>query len=54
MSEAVGLLVDDIRLDQEIPHVARRITSQSGKFAFPRYCSEFKCNANSASAALKK
>ena len=82
LSEAVGLLVDDIRLDQEIPHVAlrkhewrslktasserdiplvgsslvaaRRITSQSGKFAFPRYCSEFKCNANSASAALNK
>ena len=33
---------------------ARHITSQSGKFAFRRYCSEFECNANSASASLNK
>ena len=82
LSEAVGLLVDDIKLDATPPHItlqkhpwrplrtassqrdtpligsalkaAERIEDQGNRFAFPRYCSEFKCNANSASAALNK
>ncbi len=82
LSEAVGLLVDDIKLDATIPHItlqkhpwrplktasslrdipligsalraAERILDQGYRFAFPRYCSELKCNANSASAALNK
>jgi integrase len=33
---------------------AGRIKSQSGEFAFPKYCSGAHCNANSASAALNK
>lgn len=33
---------------------ARRIIEQDQKFAFPRYCNETKCKANSASAALNK
>ena len=33
---------------------ADRIKSQSGEFAFPKYCSGAHCNANSASAALNK
>ena len=82
LSEAVGLLVDDIKLDETTPHItlqknpwrplktassqrdiplmgsalraAERILDQGNRFAFPRYCSELKCNANSASAALNK
>ena len=82
LSEAVGLLVDDIKLDAKTPHItlqkhpwrplktassqrdipligsalkaAERIVYQQNRFAFPRYCSELKCNANSASAALNK
>jgi integrase len=82
LSEAVGLLVDDIKLDETTPHItlqkhpwrplktassqrdipligsalraAERIVDQANRFAFPRYCSELKCNANSASAALNK
>ena len=82
LSEAVGLLVDDIKLDDTTPHItlqkhpwrplktassqrdipligsalkaAERIVCQGNRFAFPRYCSELKCNANSASAALNK
>jgi len=82
LSEAVGLLVDDIKLDDTTPHItlqkhpwrplktassqrdipligsalkaAERIAYQGNRFAFPRYCSELKCNANSASAALNK
>jgi len=78
----VGLLVDDIKLDEPTPHItlqkhpwrplktassqrdipligsalraAQRIVGQGNRFAFPRYCSELKCNANSASAALNK
>ena len=82
LSEVVGLLVDDIKLDETTPHIAlkkhpwrplktassqrdiplmgsalraaERIVDQGNRFAFPRYCSELKCNANSASAALNK
>jgi len=82
LSEAVGLLVDDIKLDAKTPHItlqkhpwrplktassqrdipligsalkaAERVVGQGNRFAFPRYCSELKCNANSASAALNK
>ena len=82
LSEAAGLLTEDIVLDQDIPHirlrkhpwrslktasserdiplvgvaltVAKRIVDQGQQFAIPRYCSEAKCNANSASAALNK
>ena len=82
LSEAVGLLVDDIKLDATTPHItlqkhpwrplktassqrdipligsalraAESVVGQGNRFAFPRYCSEFKCNANSASAALNK
>ena len=82
LSETVGLLVDDIKLDDTTPHItlqkhpwrplktassqrdipligsalkaAERIVYQGNRFAFPRYCSELKCNANSASAALNK
>ena len=78
----MGLLVDDIKLDETTPHItlkkhpwrplkaalsqrdiplvgsalraAERIVDQGHRFAFPRYCSELKCNANSASAALNK
>jgi len=82
LSETVGLLVDDIKLNDTTPHItlqkhpwrplktassqrdipligsalkaAERIVYQQNRFAFPRYCSELKCNANSASAALNK
>ena len=82
LSKAVGLLVDDIKLDAKTPHIslqkhpwrplktassqrdipligsalkaAERVVGQGNRFAFPRYCSELKCNANSASAALNK
>ena len=33
---------------------AQRIKDAGFAFAFPKYCSEAKCNANSASAALNK
>ena len=33
---------------------AQRILETSSTLAFPKYCSEAKCNANSASAALNK
>ena len=33
---------------------AQRIKDAGSAFAFPKYCSEAKCNANSASAALNK
>ena len=33
---------------------AQRIKDADSAFAFPKYCGEAKCNANSASAALNK
>ena len=33
---------------------AKQVVKQSHQFAFPKYCNETKCNANSASAALNK
>ena len=33
---------------------SKRIKSSGKRFAFPKYCSEQKCNSNSASAALNK
>ena len=33
---------------------AHRIKDAGSAFAFPKYCGEAKCNANSASAALNK
>ena len=33
---------------------AKRLHQRGGAFAFPRYCNEKGCNANSASAALNK
>ncbi|MDA0846361.1 MAG: tyrosine-type recombinase/integrase [Proteobacteria bacterium] len=33
---------------------AKRVVKQGHQFAFPKYCNESKCNANSASAALNK
>ena len=33
---------------------AKRAVSRPHQFAFPKYCNETKCNANSASAALNK
>ena len=33
---------------------SKRIKSSGNRFAFPKYCSEQKCNSNSASAALNK
>ena len=33
---------------------AKQIVKQGHQFAFPKYCNESKCNANSASAALNK
>ena len=33
---------------------AQRLVKQGYQFAFPKYCNESKCNANSASAALNK
>ena len=33
---------------------AKRLHRRGGAFAFPRYCNEERCNANSASAALNK
>ena len=33
---------------------AEKLAQQDNQFAFPKYCNETKCNANSASAALNK
>ena len=33
---------------------AKQVVKQNQQFAFPKYCNETKCNANSASAALNK
>ena len=33
---------------------AKQVVKQNHQFAFPKYCNEAKCNANSASAALNK
>ena len=82
LAEAAGLAMNDIYLDEELPHVsvrthswrrlktrsservvplvgaslwaAKRLQHKGGVFAFPRYCNEQGCNANSASAALNK
>jgi integrase len=82
LAEAAGLAMNDIYLDEELPHVsirthswrrlktksserlvplvgaslwaAKRLHQSDGAFAFPRYCNEQGCNANSASAALNK
>ena len=82
LAEAAGLAMNDIYLDEELPHVsirthswrrlktksserlvplvgaslwaAKRLHQSGGAFAFPRYCNEQGCNANSASAALNK
>ena len=83
LSETLGLLVEDIRVDAFIPHVvvrphpwrqlktktssrkipligsslgsAKRIVDDStSDFAFPRYTSAKRCNANSASASINK
>ena len=84
LGEAAGLHLDDIRLNEPIPHIdlkphpwrslktkgneryipligvalwaARRIVENSmeSKLAFPRYCNEVACNANSASNGLNK
>jgi len=83
LSEAAGLIVEDIKLDCPHPHILlrphpwRRLKTQSSerivplvgaslwaakrasettsnKFLFPRYCDEFRCKGNSASAALNK
>jgi len=84
LGEAAGLHLDDIRLDEPIPHIdlkphpwrslktkgserriplvgvalwaAERIVENGSesKIAFPRYCNEFGCNANSASNGLNK
>ena len=84
LGEAAGLHLDDIRLNEPIPHIdlkphpwrslktkcserriplvgvalwaAERIVENDSesKIAFPRYCDEFGCNANSASNGLNK
>jgi len=84
LGEAAGLHLDDIILDEPIPHIdlkphlwrslktkgserriplvgaalwaARRIVNEGSEegFAFPRYCDEVRCNANSASNGLNK
>ena len=84
LGEAAGLHLDDIRLNETIPHIdlkphpwrslktkgserhiplvgaslwaAERIVENGveSKIAFPRYCSEFGCNANSASNGLNQ
>ena len=84
LGEAAELHLDDIRLNEPIPHIdlklhpwrslktkgsercvrligvalwaTRRIVENSmeSKFAFPRYCNEVACNANSASNGLNK
>ena len=83
LSETLGLLVEDIRVDASIPHTvvtphpwrqlktksssrkipligsslrsAKRIVDDATTdFAFPRYTSAKRCNANSASASINK
>ena len=84
LGEAAGLLKDDIKLDEHIPHVDlrphpwRTLKTKSSQrcvplvgvalwaskrlleanndsiFAFPRYCDEPGCKANSASGGLNK
>ena len=83
LAEAVGLAIDDIKLDHEYPHLilqqhswrplktatserlvplvgaslwaARRmLDTQSSPYAFPRYTTDARANANHASAALNK
>ncbi|MEK9709071.1 MAG: DUF6538 domain-containing protein [Alphaproteobacteria bacterium] len=82
LAEAAGLAMNDIYIDEELPHVsirthswrrlktksserlvplvgaslwaAKRLHQSGGAFAFPRYCNEQGCNANSASATLNK
>ena len=84
LSEAVGLSVDDITLDDDVPHIdlkphrwrglktrgsqrqiplvgaslwaAKRVkaTNTNSPYAFPRYTSANRTNANSASAAINK
>ena len=83
LAEAAGLIIDDLVLDDEIPHVviqphkhrplktrsserviplvgaslwaAQRIKQNvQSEYCFPRYTSEERTNANSASAALNK
>jgi len=83
LSETLGLLVEDIKVDTAIPHIvltphpwrqlktksslrkipligsslraAKRIVNgATSDFAFPRYTSAKRCNANSASAAINK
>ena len=83
LAEAVGLAIDDIKIDHEYPHLilqqhpwrplktatserlvplvgaslwaARRIVdTQASPYAFPRYTTAHKANANHASAALNK
>ena len=82
LAEAAGLAINDIYLDEELPHVsirthswrrlktrsservvplvgaslwaAKRLHQSGGAFAFPRYCNEVSCNANSASNGLNK
>lgn len=82
LAEAAGLLISDLNVDAEIPHIdlkahpwrplktsssarkvplvgrslwaAKEIVKQGGTFAFPGYCDEMTCNANSASATLNK
>ena len=44
----------DIPLVGSAYDAAKRVIEQDQKFAFPRYCNEAKCGANSASAALNK
>ena len=84
LGEAAGLLKEDIKLDEPIPHIdlkphpwrtlktkgsqrlvpltkealwaCKRLleTDNDSIFAFPRYCSETGCKANSASGGLNK
>ena len=83
LGEAAGLLKEDIKLDEPIPHIdlkphpwrtlktkgsqrlipltkeplwasRRLIEADDSIFAFPRYCDETSCKANSASGGLNK
>ena len=84
LGEAAGLLKEDIKLDEAIPHIvlkphpwrslktkgsqrciplvkeslwaSKRLleASNDSSFAFPRYCDETGCKANSASGGLNK
>ena len=84
LGEAAGLLKEDIKLDETIPHIvlkphpwrslktkgsqrciplvkeslwaSKRLleASNDSSFAFPRYCDETGCKANSASGGLNK